>query len=171
MNFERLRAVSPRRHSGVILCKAHHAEFAGPGAAVGGGLDRGVHQMLIVGELEWIELTSPRERQVAYQKRIQWLNWLQQITRQIEPEQRAQRLVTSFEMFFGRSLVAEIPVEVLARLVGTFPDTIDQARQHNPVRPAPCQPLPLKTVDLPEAVEPRYPLWQPEFYFEGVATP
>lgn len=32
--------VNSRRRNGLILCKAFHAEFAGPGAAVGGFLIR-----------------------------------------------------------------------------------------------------------------------------------
>ncbi|MBD2099389.1 hypothetical protein [Leptolyngbya sp. FACHB-261] len=138
LNLDRLIAVSPQRRSGVILCKQHHAEFAGPGAALGGFLDQGVNQVLLINDPQLIYLESRQERQAAYSRRIQWLHWLQKITNRQQPRLRAQQLIDSFEAFFGSVTVTEIPAEVLARLVGTSAKTIHELWEGKAVESSVC---------------------------------
>jgi hypothetical protein len=127
----RLLAVSEHKKSGLILCKAYHAEFAGPGAVVNAAVEQECTSIWAIGSPEIIEVVTPAERQKGYSRRIQWMRWLQKIADHSEPLVRAEKLLSGFEAFFGGSVLRGLPDEVLARLVGVLPQTIATARiQH-----------------------------------------
>ena len=123
-----LLIVSPRRRNGLILFKRYHAEFAGPGAAVGGLIDRECQRVLPVGNLSLLSPESSEERQRAYLIRRQWVRLTIEITDNPTPLQRAQRILNQFEGFFESEIIAQLPDEALALLVGVLPDTIRKAR-------------------------------------------
>jgi hypothetical protein len=123
-----LLIVSPRRRNGLILFKRYHAEFAGPGAAVGGLIDRDCQRVLPVGNLSLISPESSEERQRAYLIRRQWVRLTIEITDNPTPLQRAQRILNQFEGFFESEIIAQLPDEALAFLVGVLPETIRKAR-------------------------------------------
>lgn len=132
-------AVSAHRRNGLILCKTFHAEFVGPGAAVGRPSDFDCHTVIAIGKqssettalntLE--ELITLEERQDAYRRRIQWMNWLRKLTDQQHPKARAEALLASFDAFFEPETVATLPVEVLALLIGVLPRTMEQVLQQH----------------------------------------
>ena len=123
-----LLIVSPRRRNGLILFKRYHAEFAGPGAAVGGLIDRDCERVLPVGNLSLISPQSSEERQRAYLIRRQWVRLTIEITDNPTPLQRAQRILNQFEGFFESEIIAQLPDEALAFLVGVLPETIRKVR-------------------------------------------
>jgi len=123
-----LLIVNARRRNGLILYKRYHAEFAGPGAAVGGLFDRDCQRALPVGNLSLISPESPDERQRAYLIRRQWVRLTKEITRNPVPLQRAQNLLNQFDGFFGAEIIAQLPDVALALLVGVLPQTISIAR-------------------------------------------
>lgn len=128
---DHLLAISEQKKSGLILCKEFHAEFAGPGAIVGSLVEPHYRAVIAIGSPQLIPIKSLKERHRAYGQRIQWGRWLQRIVENPEPTLRAERLLAGFEEFFGRQVVISLPSEVLAMLVGVFPDTIDTVRaQH-----------------------------------------
>jgi hypothetical protein len=127
-----LLIVSPRRRNGLILFKRYHAEFAGPGAAVGGLIDRDCQRVLPVGNLSLISPESSEERQRAYLIRRQWVRLTIEITDNPTPLQRAQRILNQFEGFFESEIIAQLPDEALAFLVGVLPETIRKARLRSP---------------------------------------
>jgi hypothetical protein len=126
---QEVQIVSPRRRNGLILCKRYHAEFAGPGSAVGGLIDRDCQQVLTVGNLSLISPESSAERQRAYLIRRQWVRLTIEITDNPVPLQRAQKIINQFEGFFEAELIAQLPDTALALLVGVLPQTIKLARQ------------------------------------------
>ncbi len=128
LNSGQLLMVDPHRHNAVIICKAFHAEFAGPGAAVGGALDVDSTRILAVGEAGLLHPQTYQERQIAYSKRMHWMRWLQQATDSPDPAQRARILLFSLEEFFSPAAVEQLPSDVLARLVGVLPQTIETIR-------------------------------------------
>ena len=123
-----LLIVSPRRRNGLILFKRYHAEFAGPGAAVGGLIDRDCQRVLPVGNFSLISPESSEERQRAYLIRRQWVRLTIEITDNPTPLQRAQRILNQFEGFFESEIIAQLPDEALAFLVGVLPETIRKVR-------------------------------------------
>jgi len=123
-----LLIVSPRRRNGLILFKRYHAEFAGPGAAVGGLIDRECQRVLPVGNLSLLSPESSEERQRAYLIRRQWVRLTIEITDNPTPLQRAQRILNQFEGFFESEIIAQLPDEALAFLVGVLPETIRKVR-------------------------------------------
>lgn len=123
--------VDSRRRNGLILIKRFHAEFAGPGAAVGGAFDIDSQQAIPVGDFCLVCLESPEERQKAYGIRRHWVRLTEQLMAKPVALERAQILLTQFEQYFDTETVAQIPDEALALLIGVFPQTIRMARKEN----------------------------------------
>jgi hypothetical protein len=121
--------VNSRRRNGLILCKAFHAEFAGPGAAIGGFFDSDCHSVIPVGNLSLLRPDSHEERQKAYLIRRQWIRLTQQFTDQSMPVQRAQMILNQFENYFDQETIARIPDEAFAQLVGVLPFSVRLARR------------------------------------------
>ncbi|NJR66199.1 MAG: hypothetical protein HC772_14150 [Leptolyngbyaceae cyanobacterium CRU_2_3] len=116
-----LLMVNSRRRNGLILCKSFYAEFAGPGAAVGGVFDQDCQQVIPVGKLSLIQPNSHEERHQAYLIRRQWIRLTQQFTDQSVPLQRAQMILNQFENYFDQDTIARIPDESFALLVAFYP--------------------------------------------------
>ena len=127
---QQLFAVSEQKRSGLILCKRYYAEFVGPGAAICGASEKDCDRIIIIGSPEVIEVTTHEARQQAYGRRIQWIRWLHRIVSAAEPQQRAEKLFSGFEEFFGSEVLVSIPDDVLALLAGVLPHTITILRSH-----------------------------------------
>lgn len=121
--------VNSRRKNGLILYKPFYAEFAGPGAAVGGEYDQDCQQVFPVGNLSLTRPHSHEERQNAYLIRRQWIKLTQQFTDQSAPIQRAQMILNQFETYFDQQTIARVPDEAFAMLVGVFPYSVRSARR------------------------------------------
>lgn len=124
-----LLMINSRRRNGLILFKKYHAEFAGPGAAVGASLDRDCEHVYPVGTLSLLLPQSHEERQKAFLIRRQWIRLTYQFTQQETPLKRAQMIMNQFENYFDRETIANIPDDAFARLVGVFPHTVRLARR------------------------------------------
>lgn len=120
--------VNSRRRNGLLLYKRYHAEFAGPGAVVGGLYDQDCEWVLPVGNLSLLSPESHEERQKAYLIRRQWIRLMKQITEKPVPQQRVQKILEQFEQYFDSGTVAQVPDEAFARLVGVLPQTIRGVR-------------------------------------------
>lgn len=120
--------VNSRRRNGLIIYKQFHAEFAGPGAAVGNLFDRDCKRVLAVGDLSLVYPKAPDERQKAYLIRRQWIRLTQQITDNPLPVQRVQMILNQFENYFGAELVSRLPSEAFALMVGVLPQTVEIVR-------------------------------------------
>ncbi|MBW4593628.1 MAG: hypothetical protein KME46_12115 [Brasilonema angustatum HA4187-MV1] len=121
--------VNSRRRNGLILFKRYHAEFAGPGAAVGGDYDRDCRGALPIGNLSLLNPESHEERQKAYLIRRQWIRLIKQITENQVPGQRIQKILDQFEQYFPPEMVAQLPDEAFALLVGVIPQTVAKLRR------------------------------------------
>jgi len=131
INSGQLLMVDSRRRNGLILIKRFHAEFAGPGAAVGGAFDVDSVQAIPVGDFCLVSPQSPEERQKAFGIRRHWVRLTEQLTRKPVALERAQMLLTQFEQYFDAETVVQIPDRALALLIGVFPQTILRAREGN----------------------------------------
>ncbi|OLP15854.1 hypothetical protein BST81_24215 [Leptolyngbya sp. 'hensonii'] len=124
-----LLMVDSRRKNGLVLYKKFYAEFAGPGAAVGGPFDADCHYVLPLGDLLLVHPESYEEKQKAYLIRRQWIRLTQKFTDNSVAVQRAQMILNQFENYFDSSAVANLPDEAFALLVGVLPQTISTVRQ------------------------------------------
>lgn len=88
-----LLTIDPRRRGGLIVCKRHHAEFAGPGSAVGGVCDIDSSKVIPVGDLGLTHPESYQERQKAYAMRQKWFRFTQKAMESSVPLQRAQTIL------------------------------------------------------------------------------
>ncbi len=125
----KLMIVNARRRNGLILYKDFHAEFAGPGSAVGGSFDMSCQRVLPVGNFSLLEPESDEDRQKAYLIRRQWIRFTKQVTDEPQPIQRAQKILTQFEAFFDAQTVSQMPDEAFAKLVGVLPQTVHFVRR------------------------------------------
>lgn len=123
-----LLMVNSRRRNGLIICKRFYAEFAGPGAAVGGFFDVDCEQIIPVGELSLVHPADQEERQKAYLIRRQWIRLTHELTDNPLPFQRAQMILNQFENYFGAETIQQIPDEAFALLVGVLPHTVRALR-------------------------------------------
>ena len=120
--------VNSRRRNGLILFKRYHAEFAGPGAVVGGDYDLDCHGLLPIGNLSLLTPESHEDRQKAYLIRRQWIRLIKQITENAVPQQRVQKILDQFEEYFPVKVVSQLPSEAFAMLVGVLPQTVTKVR-------------------------------------------
>lgn len=121
--------VNSRKRNGLIIFKRYHAEFAGPGAAVGGDYDRDCQWALPIGNLSLLHPQTHEERQKAYLLRRQWITLTKKITENDLPQQRVQMILNQFEHYFDADTLAQIPDEAFALLVGVFPSTVHVVRR------------------------------------------
>jgi hypothetical protein len=121
--------VNSRKRNGLILFKRYHAEFAGPGAAVGGDYDFDCQSVLPIGNLSLLSSESYEDRQKAYLIRRQWIRLIRQITENQIPQQRVQKILDQFEQYFPPEMVASLPDVAFALLVGVLPQTVAIVRR------------------------------------------
>ncbi|MEO0646194.1 MAG: hypothetical protein AAFZ17_08585 [Cyanobacteria bacterium J06650_10] len=123
-----LWVVNSRRRNGLIVLREFHAEFAGPGAAVGGGLDEDIVNVIPIGNLSLLEPDSHEAHQNAIKIRLQWIRLTQNFTDQPEPNDRARMILEQFKTYFDQDTVDTVPDEAFALLVGVLPQTIRRVR-------------------------------------------
>ena len=121
--------VNSRNRNGLILFKRYHAEFAGPGAAVGGNYDCDCERVILIGNLSLLTPQSYEERQKAYLIRRHWNRLIKQITENPLPQQRVQKILDQFEQYFPLEMVAQMPDIAFALLVGVLPQTVGIVRR------------------------------------------
>lgn len=129
INSGKLWIVNSRRRNGIVVYKKFHAEFAGPGAAVGGALDANCDRITALGNLSLVEPKSYEEQQKAIRIRLQWVRLTQNFTDKPIPVERAQMILEQFKTYFDQDIVDSVPDEAFSMLVGVFPRTVRQARQ------------------------------------------
>ncbi|MEB3290475.1 MAG: hypothetical protein VKI82_11205 [Leptolyngbya sp.] len=120
--------VNSRRRNGLILHKGFYTEFAGPGAAVGGGLDEVCSGVIPLGSLSLLPATSAEEQQKALKIRLQWVRLTQNFTDKPVALDRARMILEQFKSYFTTETVDQVPDEAFALLVGVLPYTVRRAR-------------------------------------------
>lgn len=129
LNSGQLLMVNRNRRNGLIIYKRFHAEFAGPGAAVGGFFDDDCVEVVLVGNTSLVYPETHEDRKNAYLIRLQWIRLTQQLTDSPTSLKRAQKILDQFENFFDIETVKQLPDEAFALLVGVLPQTINVVRQ------------------------------------------
>ncbi|MBK1989269.1 hypothetical protein A0J48_017285 [Sphaerospermopsis aphanizomenoides BCCUSP55] len=124
LHSRKVFVVNSRRRNGLILFKHYHAEFAGPGAVVGGDYDSDCQCVISIGNLSLLTPESHEDRQKAYLIRRQWIRLIKQITENSVSSQRVQKILDQFEQYFPPEIVAELPDVAFAMLVGVLPQTV-----------------------------------------------
>jgi hypothetical protein len=124
-----LLAVTDSLSAGVILQKPYFAEFVGPGAAVGGMFDIECVTLYALGDAEFTVPATMSERQQAFRRRIEDIEMMQQLCESDVPLHRATNILKLLCDRFGTDEVRSIPNDVLAKLAGVLPGTIQMAWQ------------------------------------------
>lgn len=128
LHNKELLVINPRRKNGLILYKPYHAEFAGPGAAIGANFDHDVIDVLPVGKLSLSIPRTSQERINSYLIRRQWVKLAKQISDNTIAQQRAQVILNQFEHWFDLQTATLLPDETFALLVGVLPQTMKKVR-------------------------------------------
>lgn len=124
-----LLRVKSRPGNAIVICHRHHAELAGPGAAVGGPFDVDCRRVIPVGKVSIVYPGSRHERQKAYALRQQWMFLTQKAMESWVPLQCAQDILILLHKYFDPQIIDQLPDEVIAQLVGVLPKTIGIVRQ------------------------------------------
>ena len=125
----KLWVVNSRRRNGLIVLREFHAEFAGPGAAVGGDLDSNdIVGVIPIGNLSLLSPDSHEAHQNAIKIRLQWIRLTQNFTDQPQPDDRARMILEQFKTYFDQATVDLVPDQAFAMLVGVLPRTIQRVR-------------------------------------------
>lgn len=130
LNSGQILKIDSRCRGGVILCKRHHAEFAGYGAAVGGICDIDSNRVIPIGDVKLIHPESYQDRQKAFTMRQRWFRFTQKAMQSSVPLQRAYIILIMLEKYFGTDAVNSISDDLLCQLIGVLPRTISMARQY-----------------------------------------
>ncbi|HEY9849550.1 MAG TPA: hypothetical protein V6D28_08850 [Leptolyngbyaceae cyanobacterium] len=125
-----LLMIESNRRGGLIICKRHHAEFAGPGSAVGGVCDIDCGKVIPIGDLALTHPESHQERQKAYAMRQKWFRFTQKAMETSVPLKRAEAILYLFDKYFGVQSISLVSDETIGQLVGVFPKTVQMARQY-----------------------------------------
>ena len=123
-----LLVVNSRRRNGLIIFREFYAEFAGPGAAVGGDFDQGCHKIIPLGNLSLIEPDDHDEQQKALKIRLQWIRLTQNFTDQPRSADRAQMILDQFKTYFDKGTIDNVPNDAFALMVGVLPQTVRRVR-------------------------------------------
>ncbi|NEP17400.1 MAG: hypothetical protein F6J97_10915 [Leptolyngbya sp. SIO4C1] len=123
-----LWVVNSRRRNGIIIYREFNAEFAGPGAAVGGEFDQDCRMIIPLGNLSLLKPTSHEEQQKALKTRLQWIRLTQHFTDKPRSTDRAQMILEQFKTYFDQDTVDQVPDAAFASLVGVLPQTIQKIR-------------------------------------------
>ncbi|NEQ95522.1 MAG: hypothetical protein F6K30_02105 [Cyanothece sp. SIO2G6] len=126
--------INSQQRNGLIICKPFHAEFAGPGAMVGGSLDSDCRELIVIGHLSVQPPGSYEDSHKAYCVRQAWNRLIHGFTQLESSSQRAKKVLTQFELYFGKETVTQIPDQVLALLARVSPQTIQAKRLHYSVK-------------------------------------
>lgn len=121
--------VNSRRRNGLLVFKQYHAEFAGPGAIIGGDYDTDCQFVIPIGNLSLLHPESHEDCQKAYLIRRQWVRLVKQITENSVAVQRVQKILEQFEQYFPTEVVAALPDDAFAMLVGVLPQTVATVRR------------------------------------------
>lgn len=128
LQSQELLVINPRRKNGLIIYKKYHAEFAGPGAIIGGQFDLDAVDIIPVGKISLIAPQTSEAKRRAYKMRRQWVKLTKQITDNPIPLERAQVILNQFEHWFDTETLAQLPDQAFALLVGVLPQTILKVR-------------------------------------------
>ncbi|MEA5449435.1 hypothetical protein VB780_12700 [Leptolyngbya sp. CCNP1308] len=120
--------VNSRRRNGLIINYGFISHFAGPGAAVGGEIDKDCIDAVALGSLSLIKPESSDDLQKAIKIRTQWLRLLTNFTDKPLSRDRVLLLLEQFRSYFDESVVEKIPDEAFALLIGVLPSTVRDVR-------------------------------------------
>jgi hypothetical protein len=123
-----LLAVDSHRRGGLIIFKPFHAEFAGPGAAIGSVFDQDCESVLTIGDFTAEAPRSQEDRQKAYLIRRQWIRLIQQITDNPDAIERVRILLNQFNNYFDWTTVSGLSDESFALMIGVLPQTVNAVR-------------------------------------------
>lgn len=121
--------------SGLIILKSFYADFAGPGAAIGGEFDRCCTAVYAIESTHLENQTSLAAREHSLQTRIAYAEKLAAITRIAAPLHRGSLIVQHLSQWLSAERAMTIPYELIGKLVGISPITVKLAWQSRQKRP------------------------------------
>lgn len=121
--------IAPDSLGGLLLVKSFYVDFAGPGAAVGGGFDQACTAVYAIGQVHLQTVLTPAERQSAIDIRIAYSEQLSAIVDRSQPHQRAHLITRWLAEWLPGNLSLMVSAELAAGLAGVLPNTVRMAWQ------------------------------------------
>ncbi len=119
-----LLALAPESRGILILDKGFYSDFATAGAGLGGPFDRNCIAIYPAGSIRFFAPETRSQRLLAFQKRIDNANDLQQILLDKSPLRRAYLILRHLSQSLGIRETQNIPYELVAHLVGVTPKDV-----------------------------------------------
>lgn len=119
-----LLTLSPDSPGGLLIVKQFYVDFAGPGAAVGGELDRDCTAVYAVGVVRCQMPLTLRDRQESIYTRMSYTERLAEILDVAVPVRRSSLMMEQLANWLPGNLALTIPAELVAGLVGVLPTTV-----------------------------------------------
>ncbi len=104
-----------------------HAELVTPGSAVGGSFDRDVSRFYSIGDVAFISPSNPSERQQAIKHRQSDITRMLQFWQEKDSLERTAAFLTLLCQRCGFDRTKDIPIDLLAQVIGANVNTIDRA--------------------------------------------
>ncbi len=122
-------SLSPDCQGGLILLKSFYADFVGSGAVVGSSFDVNCTSVYVIGTVEFCAPATYSERQQAFCKRMAYTQQLQEIAGEEAPLRRSCLILQQLHQWVGAEEAKKIPDELVARLAGVLPKTLEIAKK------------------------------------------
>lgn len=106
---------------GLILLKTFYADFAGAGSAVGGTFDIQCQFVYVAGTVRFTVPETYAARQVAFQKRINYIKKLEQIALEPSSPHRTRLIKLQLAEWLGTEEAKKIPTDLVSKLAGLHP--------------------------------------------------
>lgn len=119
------------RPVGLLIVLPHYVDFAGCGAVVGGSFDLRCVSVYPIGDFQFAIPETTLERQKAFQRRLAYLHTLHRITFIQPPLQRACLIIRQLCQWITPEEAQKIPLELIAKLIGVLPRTIEAGWQYH----------------------------------------
>lgn len=124
-----LLRIQPGCQGALIIQKQFYADFAGPGAAVGGSFDVDCLSVYVIGEVKFDVPVTYSQRQQAFQTRMEYSKRLQSIAVIPSALDRAMTILDQLFVGLDTDAISEIPSALIGQLAGVLTKTVNIIRQ------------------------------------------
>ena len=114
---------------GLIIIKPFYADFAGPGAAIGGEFDRRCTAIYTVGNVQLQTPVTHAEREMTILTRVAYAEALTTLLNIQVPIRRSSLMIEHLCQWMPRDIAETIPAELIGKLISVPPATVKLAWQ------------------------------------------
>jgi hypothetical protein len=124
-----LLTIDPACMGGLLIVKSFYVDFAGPGAAVGGTVDRQCTAVYVIGTVRFKQCKTSMEREESLYTRMAYAERLSTILNIAMPLRRGCLIVEQLRQWVMPDAVDRIPSALISKLVSVDTTIVNLALQ------------------------------------------